>query len=186
MHVTRERVAAAIATASGSHALCTELAWEGDVENLMLVLAAIARGAAEWFDDELRVELKPVGKEACTVDVLIDGGGERRERVFRSFVLNVGTDVARERCTELRPKIQPLFATVDLDALVFSTVVEGEPAEERARRDTVLGLAREVITLPFGLPFVGANAAGVPSLRTPDVGVTPESTLPFGWLGKKE
>lgn len=180
MDLSREKVAASISTAAGSLALCTELAWQGDVENLMLVLAAIARGATDWFDDAMRVELRPVGREACTVDVLIDMGDERHERLFRSFVLNVGTDVARARCTELEPKITPLFANVDLDGLVFSTFPrDDDEAEPATRRDTMIGLSKEVVTLPFGLPFAAPIMASVPSIRGAEAHPT-DGTLPFG------
>lgn len=187
MTLTREKVAKAIVSSAGSFELCTELAWAGAVEDLMLVLAAIARGAAEWFDDDMRVELRPVGREACTVDVLVEIGRGQRERLFRSFVLNVGTDVAKQRCASIRDRLEPLFAMVDIDALAFSTVDPLRPSEplvatqgfaERPHRETLVGLDREVVTLPFGLPRAHPN---VPSFRGGDAPTTTvTTTLPFG------
>ena len=56
--MTRDRVVTATAIKAAIE-LCNELGQGAEVENLFGFLAAIAGGVAPWFDEDLRVEVRP-------------------------------------------------------------------------------------------------------------------------------
>jgi len=190
MTLTRDRVVKAIRTPAATFALCTELGRSADIENVYLVLAAVAGGATEWFDDEMRVELHPNGADVCTVDVLVDIGDGRRERLFRPFPITIGEVAARRALDALRPRLFPLTPLAQREAIVHTTlegdgrhdesavVVEGAAKPSpRDRAHTIHGIQRDAVTLPFGLPLVHATVA-----RWRPRGAAPalSTTLPFG------
>lgn len=190
MTLTRDRVSKAIRTPAATYALCSELGRSGELESIYLVLAAIAGGATEWFDDEMRVELRRTGEEECTLDVLVDIGDDRRERLFRPLVVTISEVAARVVLDGARDRIYPLEALAQKECIVHTTLEEDrrrddsdivvpgtEPVREKAPRPrTIHGIQREGGTLPFGLPLVHPTH---PKWR-PKAGAIHSATLPFG------
>ena len=190
MTLTRDRVVKAIRTPAATYGLCVELGRDGDLENLYLVLAAIAGGATEWFDDEMRIELRPTTAGESTVDVHVDIGDGRRERLFRSFNVAIGEIEARTLLDGARERLFPLEPVGQQECIVHSTLasdrladdtqvlVEGtEPKARKERHRTIVGVQTVGVTLPFGLPLAVPSHA---KLRARSAAVPFASTLPFG------
>lgn len=131
--LTREHVVAALESREETRRLCERLAAiarpDGGVERLLLVLASIASGYADWFDADLRLEIVPAG-DGTVVHTLVDLGGHQRERLFPT--LNLAVPFAEVEVTVERhlAQLSPLELLPTSEGLVLSSVDDDGGWEE--------------------------------------------------------
>ncbi len=121
----REHVVAALRTREGTHSLFVRLARvarPGDrTDRVLLVLASIAGGHADWFDSDLRVEIEPQGT-GTVVHTLVDLGTSHRERLFPSYAFDVPYAEFEGMISETLRQLTPLEILPSSRGIVLSTL----------------------------------------------------------------
>ena len=131
--LTREHVVAALESREATRRLCERLAAiarpDGGVERLLLVLASIASGYADWFDADLRLEIVPAGNDTA-VHTLVDLGGHQRERLFPTLHLGVPFGEVEITVERHLAQLSPLELLPTSEGLVLSSVDDDGGWEE--------------------------------------------------------